>query len=56
MIVLSYFTKKFIEEIIEKPINEKSFQHLNDIIKDKAIFFWVIKKIIEKYLKKKKIS
>ena len=54
MIVLSYFTKKFIEEIIEKPINEKSFQHLNDIIKDKAIFFLGNKENYRKIFKEKK--
>ena len=53
MIILSYFTKKFIGEIIEKPFKEKSYEHLNNIIKDKAVFFIGNKDSYRKIFKKK---
>jgi len=54
MIILSYFTKKFIEEILQKPINEKHYDHLNDVIKDKATFFVGNKETYRKIFEEKK--
>ena len=39
MIVLSYITKKFFEELLEKPLDEKKYDHLNFLIKNSMVFF-----------------
>ena len=36
MIVLTYITKKFFEELLEKPLDEKKYEHINFLIKNKC--------------------
>lgn len=54
MIVLSYLTKKFFEELIEKPLEEKKYTHLNAIIKNTTFFFVGNKNLYRESLGKKK--
>ena len=39
MIILSYFTKNFFEELIEKDLDIKVGEHFNNILKNKMFFF-----------------
>jgi len=54
MIVLSYITKKFFEEFIDKPLDEKKYEHLNILIKNSMFFFIGHKKKYREILKVKK--
>jgi hypothetical protein len=54
MIVLSYITKKFFEELLDKPLDEKKYEHLNDLIKNSMFFFIGNKKRYREILKNKK--
>ena len=56
MIVLSYLTKKFFEELLEKPLEEKKYTHLNTLIKNTTFFFIGNKNSYREILEKKKNS
>ena len=54
MIVISYITNKFFEELLEKPLDEKKYEHLNILIKNSMFFFVGNKKKYREIAKNKK--
>ena len=54
MIVISYITNKFFEELLEKPLDEKKYEHLNTLIKNSMFFFVGNKKKYREIAKNKK--
>ena len=38
------YNKKFFEELLEKPLDEK-YEHVNFLIKNNMVFLWEIKKL-----------
>ncbi len=54
MIALSYITKKFFEELLEKPLDGKKYEHLNLLIKNHMFFFVGNKNNYRKILENKK--
>ena len=39
MIILSYFTKGFFQELIDEDLDEKVLKHFSEIIKNELFFF-----------------
>ena len=56
MIALSYITKKFFEELLEKPLDNKKYDHLSILIKNHMFFFVGNKNKYRNILEKKKKS
>ena len=54
MIALSYITKKFFEELLEKPLDGKKYEHLSLLIKNHMFFFVGNKNNYRKILENKK--
>ena len=54
MIILTYITKNFFEELLEKPLDEKKYEHINFLIKNNMVFFVGNKKNYRNIAKTKK--
>lgn len=54
MVIISYFTKNFFEELVKNDIDDKVAEHLLFVSKNKNIFFIGHKKIYEDLIKKNK--